>query len=712
MNTKNDSSQIKRVVHPAKISSYLALEKKDLIIVSISGVLYNVGMILGPYFEGQMAQCLFDIYKEKSTFRDMAFLALIYVISIAFVQAMRAVKRFFVRHFSNNTSLNMRHVIYRSMLHADSNQSSDSGRNSQKEVEFVADTDGSKGEKDSVEKSDKGEAESSGVDVGTLMTKAIEDVDACAEGLRKFITEIFDTGVVMIAYLAMLIYYDWRLTIISVLFSPIAYFIADRLKKPVTSASAEQKESAGKLNTSTLDRISNALTYRIYGVEKVHEEKYEERLSDYEKKSVRANIFQSSLQPIYLVISMLGVIPILIFGGKNVLGTGWTAWDIAAFTAFFSCFSKLAKKSSHAANLFNAVQKAEVSWKRIEPIMKEAESEKDGNSDNIGTTEKLTGAGAQLNAQKDSAFVNDFTLSFDNVTILKEKDEPLLSDITFSIPSDSIIGITGKVASGKSMLGKALIKEAKYDGDILLCAPDAVKDNAYKIDNPDKNEKLNATDSDLIDLSLLSESDLGNYITYMGHEPELLTGTIAENVALGEDLDVSEFLNDAEFMPDLSEMSDGINTEIGASGHELSGGQRQRIALARTLAHAKNIIVLDDPFSAVDPYTEDKLFQNILKYKDGRIIFIISHRLKHFPEMDNIIFLENGKAVLSKYDELIRENSAYRELFEKQTNTNNTVDFDSPKAENNVQLNAGKTDKIFSKKKETGEAGNARKEGA
>lgn len=198
----------------------------------------------------------------------------------------------------------MRHVIYRSMLRADSNQSSDSGRNSQKEVEFVADTDGSKGEKDSVEKSDKGEAESSGVDVGTLMTKAIEDVDACAEGLRKFITEIFDTGVVMIAYLAMLIYYDWRLTIISVLFSPIAYFIADRLKKPVTSASAEQKESAGKLNTSTLDRISNALTYRIYGVEKVHEEKYEERLSDYEKKSVRANIFQSScfLQSLHFIL--------------------------------------------------------------------------------------------------------------------------------------------------------------------------------------------------------------------------------------------------------------------------------------------------------------------------------------------------------------------------------------------------------------------------
>ena len=636
------STEIKRVKHPAKISSYLALEKKDLIIVSISGVLYNVGMILGPYFEGQMAQCLFDIYKKKSTFKDMALLALIYVISIAFVQAMRAVKRFFVRHFSNNTSLNMRHVIYHSMLHAergtgvktDAVSEADSKTNAnskEKTASTLADIKtsfGSKAGSDSTAEAAKKEVDS-GVDVGTLMTKAVEDVDACAEGMRKFITEIFDTGVVMIAYLAMLIYYDWRLTIISVLFSPIAYFIADRLKKPVTSASAEQKESAGRLNSSTLDRISNALTYRIYGVEKVHEEKYEERLSDYEKKSVRANIFQSSLQPIYLVISMLGVIPILIFGGKNVLGTGWTAWDIAAFTAFFSCFSKLAKKSSHAANLFNAVQKAEVSWKRIEPIMKEAEIENDEPENHFQSSE--------------------FNLQFNNVTIDKENDEPLLSNISFTVPSNSIIGITGKVASGKSMLGKAIINDAKYHGTIICN------------DIHNNNE-------------IFSDS----ITTYMGHEPELLTGTIAENVALGEDIDVESFLADAEFIPDLKEMSDGINTEIGASGHELSGGQRQRIALARTLAHAKDIIVLDDPFSAVDPKTEDRLFQNILKYREGRIIFIISHRLRHFPEMDNIIFLEDGKAVLSTHDSLMSENEEYRELFEKQANSNSAVDFDNP----------------------------------
>jgi ATP-binding cassette, subfamily B, multidrug efflux pump len=76
------------------------------------------------------------------------------------------------------------------------------------------------------------------------------------------------------------------------------------------------------------------------------------------------------MTPLYRVISMVGVIMILYFGGKNVLGTGWKLWDIAAFTTFLSCFTKLSVKSSKAAKFFNAVHKAQVSWNRIKPLMK------------------------------------------------------------------------------------------------------------------------------------------------------------------------------------------------------------------------------------------------------------------------------------------------------------------------------------------------------
>lgn len=71
------------------------------------------------------------------------------------------------------------------------------------------------------------------------------------------------------------------------------------------------------------------------------------------------------MEPLYQVIAMTGAIFILWLGGKNVMGSGWTDWNIAAFATFLSCFTHLAVKSSHAAHLFNAVQKAEVSWARI-----------------------------------------------------------------------------------------------------------------------------------------------------------------------------------------------------------------------------------------------------------------------------------------------------------------------------------------------------------
>lgn len=70
---------------------------------------------------------------------------------------------------------------------------------------------------------------------------------------------------------------------------------------------------------------------------------------------------QSALPPLYLAVSNIGVLFILWFGGKNVLGTEWQSWNIAAFTTFLPCFVRMAAKSSKAAKLFNAVQRAKVS---------------------------------------------------------------------------------------------------------------------------------------------------------------------------------------------------------------------------------------------------------------------------------------------------------------------------------------------------------------
>jgi len=86
----------------------------------------------------------------------------------------------------------------------------------------------------------------------------------CVEGMRKFTTEVFDTGVALAGYAVMLLVYDWRLAILGLLFTPVSYVCAAGMKKPVQRAGAAYKKAAGALSSATLDRARNAVTYRIY----------------------------------------------------------------------------------------------------------------------------------------------------------------------------------------------------------------------------------------------------------------------------------------------------------------------------------------------------------------------------------------------------------------------------------------------------------------
>ncbi len=600
-NRTNDNAMrkqtIKRIEHPDRILSYFKAERGLLTLVTVTGLFYNAGMIAGPIFEGKLAQCLLDIMQGKAAFSDMLRLAILYLIAIFAVQAARALKRFEVRHFANSTSRNMRHTLYNSLVHM-----------SHRELESES--------------------------LGSLMTKAISDVDACAEGMRKFTTEIFDTGVVLIVYLVMLCSYDWRLTILACIFPPFAYLFASRLKVIVTKSSAAYKKSAGALNTATMDRVGNAITYRVYGRETNRDAAYEQHLNDYEKKAVAANIWESSMQPLYNIIAMCGAVMILYFGSRNVLGYGWTVWNVGAFTTFLSCFTKLATKSSKAAKLFNAVQKASVSWKRVKPLMKEP------------VRDDLT----LLDLSP-----TPVTLRAENICVSWPASHPgknahtVLKDLSFTVKPGEILGVTGPVACGKSSLGKALIREADFSGSLTL------------------TEKSGTPDETVRDFRSLTNIERSTFISYMGHEPELLSTTIAENIKLGKEENIDPYLAAVCFDEEVAQMPEGKETPVGNGGVRLSGGQQARVALARTLFHGRSVLILDDPFSAVDRTTEARILKNLRLFAQDRAVILISHRLYQFPDFDHVLFLDEGTGIFSTHKDLMTENPAYAQLYREQT---------------------------------------------
>lgn len=450
---------------------------------------------------------------------------------------------------------------------------------------------------------------------GELMTKTISDVDDCVEGMRKFTTEIFDTGVVMVGYAVMLFVYDWRLALLSLLFTPISYFCAAWMKKPVQRAGATYKKAAGALSAATLDRAENAVTYRIYGCEDARAERYEDALKNYEKTAVRSNVWQYALPPLYLAASEAGVLFILWRGAKNVLGTGWNTWDIAAFTTFLSCFTKLTVKSSKVAKLFNSVQKAEVSWKRIRPLMKLPEP-----------LEPL-----EIPSPADVTLEN---LSF------AYGEEPIFSGLSLTAHPGEIIGVTGPVACGKSTLGRVFLCESPYGGSVRF----------------GKRE-----------LSDLSPREIAGTVGYLGHDPELSIDSVKNNVLCGSEQYAMPYLAETMLKDEVLSMEKGIETVVGNNGVRLSGGQAQRLALSRTLAHPRPVLILDDPFSALDCRTEDAVFSNLREYGKDKVVFLISHRLYHFPQMQKVIFMEDGKTTVGTHDELMASVPAYRRLYESQT---------------------------------------------
>ena len=568
-----------RAFQPDSIAAYFRLEWLPLTLITLSGLAYNVGLLAGPWFEGRLAQCLADILGGNETAAAMTALAAGYILVTLLVQAARFIKRFYVRRFANNINRRMKGVLYANLV-----------------------------------RQSRGALEKQGA--GELMTKAISDVDDCAEGIRKFTTEVFDTGVALAGYIVMLFAYDRHLALLCMIFPPISYICAEKMKKPVQRAGAAYKKAAAALSAATLDRAKNAVTYRICGCEDAQEARYEAALDGYERTAVRANVWQAALPPLYLAASNLSVLFILWFGAKNVLGTGWRAWDIAAFTTFLSCFMKTAVKSSKAAKLFNAVQRAEVSWKRIKPMMKTPRA-----------LEPLAVPAAQR------VEVSGLSFCYDG-------GAPIFEGVSFSAQPGDIIGVTGPVACGKSTLGRVFLCERPYGGSVRIGGRE---------------------------LSELSPREAASTVGYLGHDPELWNDTVEENVRCGEAGDAMRFLALTALDGEVRSMERGLQTVVGSGGVRLSGGQAQRLALARTLAHPRPVLVLDDPFSALDRQTEDEVFARLKACAQDRIVILISHRLYHFPELRQIVFMQGGKADVGTHEALCASVPAYRALYESQT---------------------------------------------
>lgn len=567
--------KIEPMEQPDRMLNYWKKEKFIVVCIIIFGLLYNISLVFLPIYQGK----LIDSIAHNNSLSTVTTLAVSFIMMIGLIQLFRYFKRFYIRRFANSTSATMRLMLYNNIMNKSTSELDDQN-------------------------------------IGNLMTRAVSDVDLCVEGMRKFTTEVFDTGVMMVSYIVLLLVYDWKITLFSIVFVPVAMLIAENLKGFIYKYTGAFRNKSSEVTDITYDTIENAMLYRISGMEPANGERYRNNLEDLQNKAIKANILENSMQPVYNVIAMLGIVPAIYMGGMKVIDGNFS---VGIFSAYITAFITMATKASKAAKLFNSVQKSQVSWNRIKPYLTEYQSK--------NTDLNISSNGTQLTVEN---------LSFR----YEEHGDYVIENISFEGKQGEIIGVTGGIASGKSTLAMSLLGLYPYEGSI-------------KIDGKELKD--------------YSEFERSQMIAYLGHEPQLLSDTIYNNITLGCEGQVDNVLRDVCFNDDLINMTDGEDTLVGNSGIRLSGGQQARIALARTLFNKNKIIILDDPFSAIDMKTEEKIIRNIKKsYKDSLII-LVSHRLAVFNSIDRILLLDGDKsAQYGTHNELLEKSKVYSTIYNLQ----------------------------------------------
>ncbi len=241
------------------------------------------------------------------------------------------------------------------------------------------------------------------------------------------------------------------------------------------------------------------------------------------------------------------------------------------------------------------------------------------------------------------------SIEFKNVTFAY-KDKNALENVSFKINKGDRIALVGYNGAGKTTITKLMMR--LYDateGEILV---NDINIKEYRLDM--LREKIGAVFQDY----------------------KVFAATVAENVLADvyspdkEDI-VLNALRDSTFDEKLDTLPNGINTELTREfykeGTELSGGESQKIAIARVFAHNNELIVMDEPSSALDPIAEYNLNVGIDKNARGKTVVFITHRLSTTRHVDMIYMLENGKIIESgSHDKLICDDGKYASMFNLQ----------------------------------------------
>lgn len=459
--------------------------------------------------------------------------------------------------------------------------------------------------------------------IPSLINRVTNDVNQLQYAVAMLIRLVIRAPFLCIGGIVMAMYIDLKLSLVIIIAIPLFVLIITWVMKKTVPLHRRVQEKLDKLTRILRENLSGVRVIRAFARTGQEQERFDESTGAHTDAAIRVGKISALLNPATQLIMNAAILAIVWFGGLRVETGGMTNGEIIAFINYVN---QILLALIVVANLVVTFTKAFASSGRVLEVLETQPSIQDGEG-NPPCPE------------------NAPAVTFSHVCFSYGGGEEELTDINFSVPKGSMVGIIGGTGSGKSTLMHLLMRF--YD----------VTDGCVSINGADVRS--------------YTLQELRQKIGVVPQQTELFSGTIADNIRWGKedatDKEIREAARMAQAAEFIEQKEKGYDEPVERGGANLSGGQRQRLTIARALVRRPEILILDDSSSALDYATDAALRKAIRSGTNGMTVFMISQRVSAVKQSDMILVMDDGRlAGAGSHDELLDGCAVYQEICRSQ----------------------------------------------
>lgn len=458
---------------------------------------------------------------------------------------------------------------------------------------------------------------------GQMMSRLVSDLFDISEFAHHGPENLFISLIKIIGSFVFLTVINWRLAIPLFVIVIVMVIFSSIQSKKMHATFLDNRKKIGDINARLQDTLSGIRVVQSFANEEIEKKKFAASNENFlvsKKENYRC---MGSFSSWNIFFQGLMYLTVLVFGGYLISQDKMEPADLAMYALYIGIF---VSPIQILVELTEMIQKGLSGFRRFSAIM-----ETEPDIEDAEDARELTNVKGDVN--------------YDHVTFRYNDDEPVLSDVSFSIPAGRSIALVGPSGGGKTTICSLLPRFYELTGG-----------------------KITIDGEDIKEFTLQS---LRKNIGIVQQDVYLFCGTVRENIAYGKpdasDEEIIEAAKNANIHDFIMSLPDGYDTFVGERGTRLSGGQKQRISIARVFLKNPPILILDEATSALDNESERHIQKSLEELSKNRTTITIAHRLSTIRGADEIIVItENGIAERGSHDELMKIDGIYAKYYRMQ----------------------------------------------